>query len=85
MENINVWTILALISIVSLLFFWRRRNAVWGGFTVGIIAGLVISLFVMFKGNGFNWFMVGKATIVGIMTGLAAELLGKISNFLKNK
>lgn len=85
MENFNIWTIFAIISVISLLSFWWKHNAVWGGLTIGIIVGLIISLIMMFKGNGFDWLVVGKAAIVGTIAGLVAELLGKAGNFLKHR
>ena len=79
MEN-TIWIILGIASIVLLAIYFRVRNAVWGGFTVGIIIGLIIALF-----SEFNWYIVGKGAISGVMIGFAAELLGKISDFIKQR
>ncbi|MDP3900168.1 MAG: hypothetical protein Q8Q23_03755 [bacterium] len=83
MEYINIWTILTTISIISLLLFWGKRNAVSGSFTGGIIVGLIISLVIMFRGNGFDWVVVGKAAIIGAIAGIVVELLGRAGDRLK--
>ncbi|MHB1330588.1 MAG: hypothetical protein ACYCY6_01295 [Minisyncoccota bacterium] len=72
----DIWNILWVISLVLLAIFWRK-GAVWGGLTLGLIFGVVISLL-----NG-NWGIVKEAGIIGILIGFAAELLGKLSDRLK--
>jgi uncharacterized membrane protein len=77
----TLWTFLGIASIILLaIYFWRGRNAVWGGFTAGIIIGFIIALF-----SGFKWYIVGKGAILGTMIGFVAELLGMLSDFLKRK
>lgn len=72
----DIWNILDVISVVLLIVFWKR-GAVWGGLTLGLIVGLVISLFTG------NWGILKVAGILGIMVGFVAELLGKLSERLK--
>ncbi len=79
------WPTLGIISIILLIVFWGRRNAVWGGFTLGIVIGFIITIFYFFKGDGFSWFIIAKGGILGTMAGLVAELLGKISDKIRNK
>lgn len=79
MGALNIWTILGVISAVLLIVYWGNRNAVWGGLTIGIIIGLAISLF-----SGFDLSVVGKGAVVGTMLGFVAELLGKISDKIRN-
>jgi uncharacterized membrane protein len=77
----TLWTFLGIASIILLaIYFWRGRNAVWSGFTAGIIIGFIIALF-----SGFKWYIVGKGAILGTMIGFVAELLGMLSDFLKRK
>jgi hypothetical protein len=77
----TLWTFLGIVSIILLaIYFWRGRNAVWGGFTAGIIIGFIIALF-----SGFKWYIVGRGAILGTMIGFVAELLGTLSDFLKRK
>lgn len=77
MEIANIiWTILGVLSIILLIDYFRTKNAVWGGFTGGIIVGIIINIF----GKGFSWFTIGKAAIIGTLIGFAAELLGKIAD-----
>ncbi|MBT9169204.1 MAG: hypothetical protein DDT19_02558 [Syntrophomonadaceae bacterium] len=45
MEILSIWTILGVATVILLAVYWGNRNAVWGGFTMGIIVGLVIALF----------------------------------------
>jgi uncharacterized membrane protein len=77
----SIWIILGIISIVLLAIYFRRgRNAVWGGFTAGIIIGFIIALF-----SGFDWYIVGKGAILGTMVGFVSELLGILSDYLRKK
>ncbi|MBI5071886.1 hypothetical protein HZB93_03290 [Candidatus Falkowbacteria bacterium] len=85
MPNINIWTILGVIAIILLIIFWKKRSAVWGGLTIGIIIGAIVAIVYLIRGSGFNWFVVGKGAILGTIAGSIAESLGIISNFLKKK
>ena len=85
MVNINIWTIFGVITIILLILFWRKRNAVWGGLTIGIIIGFIVAILYLSKGSGFNWFVIGKGAILGTMAGFIAELLGKISDLIKKR
>lgn len=67
----NIWIILAILSVaVLIIYFQQGRNAVYGGLTIGVIIGLIITLFI-----GFNWSIIGKAAIIGTITGFVSELL----------
>lgn len=79
------WPIFGIITIILLIVFWQKRSAVWGGFTVGVFVGLAIAIFFAFKGNGFDWHIIWKGGVAGTMLGFIAELLGKISDKIKNK
>ena len=85
MANFNTWTILGIITAVSLIIFWRKRSAVWGGLTIGAIIGLIVTTIYLFKGSGFNWVIIGKGAVLGTMAGFIAELLGKISDLIKKR
>lgn len=76
----TIWTILGIITPILLVVHWRKKGAIWGGFTAGIIIGLIIALF-----SGFDWYIVGKSAVLGTIIGLVAELLGKVSDFIKRK
>lgn len=80
MEILNIWTILGVVTIILLAVYWGSRNAVWGGFTIGIIVGLFIAIF-----SNFDWWIVGKSATLGTIIGFAAELLGKISDKMRNR
>lgn len=83
--NFGIWETLAIISAIGLFAFRRGKNAVWGGLTIGAIVGLVIAIIYFFKGDGFIWRIVGKAIVIGTLAGIAAQLLGIISDRLKKK
>lgn len=83
MINLDIWKIFGIIIIVLLIIYWRKRNAVWGGLTMGIILGLAVTIFYFFKGNSFSWFFIAKGAILGTMIGFVAELLGKASDFFR--
>lgn len=85
MENIAVWKIFGIIAIILLVAFGRKRNAVWGGFTIGIIIGFIIAMFSVFRNNGFDWYMIGKGAVSGTMVGFIGESLGKVSDLIKRK
>jgi len=80
MEIFGIWEILGIITLILLVVFWQKRNAVWGGFTLGIVVGLVIALF-----SNFDWHIIGKSTVSGTIVGFGAELLGKIYDKIKNR
>lgn len=85
MINFNAWTIFGAVAVVLLIIFWRRRNAVWGGLAIGITIGIIVALFYLLKGNKFDWFILGKGAIVGVILGFIAELLGKISDKIRKR
>lgn len=79
MDNINIWTILTGVAVILLLIYWRMRNAVWGGLTAGIVVGLVILLL-----SDFNGYIIVKSAALGTIIGFCAELLGRVSDKIKN-
>lgn len=81
----TIWKILGIITAVLLIVFCRRRSAVWGGLTLGVIIGFIVAIFFVFKGSGFNWYIIGKGAIAGTILGFIAELLGMASDFIKKK
>lgn len=80
MEYLNIWIILGVGSIILLFVYWGRRNAVWGGFTLGIIVGTLWKIF-----SGTDWYIIFKVAVVGSLIGFGAELLGLAGDYLKNK
>lgn len=79
------WIILGVIVVTLLFLYWRTRNAVWGGLTIGLIVGVVISVVPLFGGGSFDGYIIVKGAIIGTILGLVAELLGKISDYLRRK
>jgi len=77
-----IWTTLSLVALILLAKYWygTRKNAVWGGFTIGILIG-VLWKFI----GGTDWYIVIKVASVSTLLGFAAELLGIISDHLKKK
>jgi presenilin-like A22 family membrane protease len=84
MINIT-WKILGIISVVLLLVFWKKRSAVWGGLFSGAIVGLIVAIYFVIRGRGFDWLIIGKGAIVGTLLGFIAELLGKAADLVKRK
>jgi len=82
--NFDIWTILGIITVILLIVFWQSRNAVWGGLIIGIIVGFVVTFFIS-REDGFDWFIIGKGAILGTILGFIADLLGRVSDFIKNK
>ena len=81
----NIWIFLGVIVAILLVVYWNRQNAIWVGLTLGIIVGLIAAIFFAFKGRGFDWYLIGKIVIVGTLLGFIAELMGKLSDYLKRK
>lgn len=81
----GLWNVLAIIAIVSLLFYWRGRNAVWGGLTLGIFVGLIWATVSALLGNGFHWLIIGKCIVIGVLLGLIADWLGKLSDHMRKR
>lgn len=79
-----IWIILGIISILLLVFYYNKKNAVWGGLVIGIILGLITAIIMYFQGSGFNWSIIGKFVVVCTLIGFGAELLGKIGDSLKH-
>lgn len=75
----NYWIILGIISCVLLIIYFRKRNAIWGGLTLGVVVGIVIAIFKS------DWFFLLKSGIFGTILGFITELLGKFSNYLKKQ
>ena len=77
-----MWTILTIVALILLfLFFLKGQNAVWGGAIIGLLAGIAIALI----GDGFNWLIIYKSIVMGILMGGVAELFWLISSKLKSK
>lgn len=73
------WQISTTIAVIALTYsFLKKRNAIWGGLTIGLFIGMIIALT-----TDFNWTLVGKYTIIGTLFGLGAELLGLIADKLR--
>lgn len=53
----------------------ESRSAIWGGATAGLLVGLVLGFFV-----GHYWSTVLYSVLVGAGLGLAAEILGRVSD-----
>ena len=85
MTNPNAWIILGIVTIVLLIVFWRKRNAVWGSLTIGIIVGFIITIVSVFKGSSFDWYVIGKGAILGAIIGFIAELLGMVGDYIKRR
>ena len=75
-----IWIILGIATLILLIVYWRKRSAVWGGFTAGLIIGLIVTFF-----SGFDWYIVGKGAVSGTIVGFGAELLGKVSDKIRGK
>jgi hypothetical protein len=59
--------VLTVVSVVFLLLYFRGRNAVWGGATLGIIVGVIISLIK------HNWTLLAWSFSIGTLSGVFFE------------
>lgn len=65
-------------AFIFLMIYWRGRNAVWGGATIGIIAGLIVSLVTK------DWSRLALSFTIGVFIGTFFEWLVLLSKFLKS-
>jgi len=72
-------TVMAIVAGVLLILFWRGRNAVWGGATLGAIVGLILALVK------HDWSLLALSFAIGTFVGLGAEGLGLLSNRLRRR
>jgi 4-hydroxybenzoate polyprenyltransferase len=81
-----IWIILGIIAIISLVIYGRKRSAVWGGFTIGIVIGLMLGIISLFTGREIGWMSaIIRGAILGTIAGLFAELLGKAGDHFRKK
>lgn len=67
------------IAIALLVLHWRGPNAVWGGATLGIIAGIIVALVTK------DWSRLPLFFAVGTFIGTFFEWLGRISSKWRGK
>ena len=77
--GIDIWNILGILSIITLIIFYGSRNAVWLTFSFGIIIALITGLTYLLKGDGFNWMLFKKIIIVATLLGLLVEITGRLT------
>lgn len=78
-----LWIILEISTVILLIiYFFKGRNAVWGGLMIGVVIGFVTSTILAIAGNGFNWFIILKISIVVTLVGFITELLPIISKLV---
>ena len=69
-----MWWILGMAAAIAFFIMGRegRTTAIGGGFTIGVVAGVVLALIYG------DWWLVGKSVTVGVLIGLVAEILPKL-------
>lgn len=80
-----MWYVLGILTVILLFLYFEGPNALWGGFTVGVVIGIILSLISVFQGDGFNWSTLGKAIIISVLAGFIFEIIGQFANKLKKK
>ncbi len=58
----------------------KGRSPIWGGATLGLIVGAILGFFV-----GSYWTTLLYAALVGTGIGLAAQILGWVSDALRRR
>lgn len=77
-----IWWLVSFVGMAALeRYFFRGRNAVWGGATLGAIVGVVVAL----ARSGFDWGTVGQGAVIGSFIGLLAEILGAIGDRMRRE
>lgn len=75
----SAWIIMAIVAGILLIIFWRGRNPVWGGATVGVIVGLILALVK------HDWSLLALGFAIGAFAGLGVEGLGQLGDWLKRR
>jgi hypothetical protein len=72
---INPWKVLGVIALILLIIYFNKgQNAVWGGITYGIGVGIALFLLSALFGKGFEWLIIIKVIILGVILGFIYEL-----------
>ncbi len=66
--------IITIVAIALLVLHWRGPNAVWGGATIRVIAGIVTGLITK------DWSRVWPFCAIGIFIGTLFEWIGRIAS-----
>ncbi len=67
--TIDIWTVMTVLAVACLALWWGSKNAVWGGFTIGLIVGLIYAGL-----TGFEWMKVWHVSVVITLLGVIVEL-----------
>ena len=81
--NFNTWTVLGIIALIGLIFFYKKKAA-WGGLTLGAIIGFIIAVILMVKGQEFQGNYVEEAAIIGAFIGIIISIIQRIRNKQKH-
>lgn len=71
--------IMAIVAGILLAVFWRGRNAVWGGATIGAIVGLILALV------RHNWGLLALSFAIGTFVGLGIEGIWRLGQRVRNR
>jgi len=85
MSNPNIWLVLGIVAFVSLIIYWSKRGAVWGGLTLGIVLGFFVAIYFLITGRGFSWISWVRCAIVATLVGVLADWLGKGSDLMRKQ
>ena len=72
-------TIMAIVAGVLLILHWRGPNAVWGGATLGVVAGVIVALVTK------DWAWLATIFAIATYAGTFFEWLGRLSQRLQKR
>lgn len=75
-----IWIILGTLTLVFLVIYWNSKNSVWGGLTLGVLIGFMVTLYI-----GFDWSVILKGAILGTICGFLSDLLGNIADKMRSE
>lgn len=79
MNILAPWNVITILAVVALLLSFKKgRNSVWGGFTLGIILGLVIAVIYFFKENTFNWSIIKRTIAICVLVGFFFDIFYRL-------
>ena len=73
-----MWIALYIASVLALIIWRKGRNTVWGSATAGLVVRVAIAAYSASKSGVFFWPTITRAIAIGVLCGVAIELVTKI-------
>ena len=71
-----MWTVLTIIAVALMVFYFKRRAA-WGGLTFGLLVGAFFVVYYSLLGRAVHWSIIQKCAVSGVFFGVVIYLVGQ--------